>query len=84
MMDAFYVLIGEEIRLARLRRGLTQQAVAEQIGMTKSSVSLLERGRVRPSVQIFTQLCVLLELDPSQVLYEALGLVRQKADGSGQ
>lgn len=38
----------EKLRLARLRRGLSQQALAERAGMRASTVLRLELGRAQP------------------------------------
>ena len=52
--------IGENIRLARLRRSLSSAQVAERAGMTRSTLSLLENGS--PSVSIGRLLKVLVVL----------------------
>ncbi|MFL6260454.1 MAG: helix-turn-helix domain-containing protein [Thermoanaerobaculia bacterium] len=39
--------IGERIRALRERRGLSQKALAEQLGIHASTVTTWERGRVR-------------------------------------
>jgi HTH-type transcriptional regulator/antitoxin HipB len=46
-MDAQTIMsaLGEQIRLLRKRRGLTQAALAERAGMARSKLVLLEQGR---------------------------------------
>jgi len=39
--------LGERIRMLRERQGLTQKALAEQLGLNDSTVTAWERGRVR-------------------------------------
>ena len=43
--------IGEVIREARKRRGLTQGELAAQMGVGRTQVVNIESGRFRPSVQ---------------------------------
>ena len=44
------VLVGENVRRIRLRRGLTQEQFAEQSGFSQQYLSTLERGRRNPSI----------------------------------
>jgi transcriptional regulator with XRE-family HTH domain len=46
-MDAQTLMtkLGEQLRLMRKRRGLTQAALAERAGMARSKLVLLEQGR---------------------------------------
>lgn len=39
--------LGERIRMLRERKGLTQKALAERLGLNDSTVTAWERGRVR-------------------------------------
>ena len=39
--------LGDRIRMQRERRGLSQAALAEQLGLNASTVTAWERGRVR-------------------------------------
>lgn len=51
--------IGDRLRAYRQQAGLSQRALARQAGVPSSSVSLLENGRVSPSVSSLKRL-----LDP--------------------
>lgn len=42
---------------------LTQEQVAAELGVTQSTVSSWESGRLRPNVQMLSRLADLLELD---------------------
>jgi len=47
----------EVLRLARLAAGLTQQDLAERIGVTKGMIARLEKGtRQRPSYQTMVRI----------------------------
>lgn len=45
--DRFYVDFGRRARAAREQSGLTQQALADALGLTRSSVANIEAGRQR-------------------------------------
>ena len=47
----------ERIELIRRRENLSQEEFGSQIGITRSSVSLLESGRNRPSEQTIMLIC---------------------------
>ena len=49
--------MNERIKAIRTKAGLTQDAFAEKIGITKSSVSMLESGRNNPSEQTIRLIC---------------------------
>ena len=44
------------LRQERLRRGWTQQYVAEKVGVTKSAILLLENGKTKPSYDVLVKL----------------------------
>jgi transcriptional regulator with XRE-family HTH domain len=50
-MAELAVFVGERIRLLRRHRGLTQEALAERIGVTSESVSNIERAVHPPSLE---------------------------------
>jgi transcriptional regulator with XRE-family HTH domain len=52
----------EQVRSARLRRGLSVAQVAEQVGVSTASVYFWEHDRVRPRDANLTALCKVLKL----------------------
>jgi transcriptional regulator with XRE-family HTH domain len=56
-------LLGQRIRLCRLRRNLTQQELAERMGVGRMAVVSLEKGR--PGVSLLTLLKALTVFDHS-------------------
>ena len=41
--------LGEAIRQLRRKRGITQERLAEEAGLTPATLSLIERGRANPT-----------------------------------
>lgn len=71
-----------QIKGARIRMGLTQQNVAELVGVAQPLISEWERGKKEPSDPIKPVLIAKLGIDPKDVVPEWLrGVI---ADGPGQ
>ncbi len=54
--------IGIRVRAARMRRGLTQEAVAEQIGKAVETVSNIERGQTLTGLETLERLSRCLDV----------------------
>ncbi len=55
--------MGERIQLARLRRKLSVELVAERAGVSRSSVWAVERGSPSVSMGIYTQVLLAIGID---------------------
>jgi len=60
--------LGRAARLARRRAGLTQQDVAEGVGIVPEVYGRIERGRALPSVRTLFRLCVTLQRGPNELM----------------
>lgn len=65
---------GDIIRRRRKEMGLSQQKLAEMIGVSRPMLSHLERGRRVPSIQVFLYLAHHLKVHPDFLLSEMTGL----------
>ena len=45
------------VKLARVKAGLTQQQLSEEVGITRQTVSLIEKGKYNPSLKLCLQIC---------------------------
>lgn len=61
-------LFGENVRRERLALGLTQQELAGRLGMERSYLSELERGRRNPTVRVLGSLAQALDIEPWRLL----------------
>ncbi|MGO9056095.1 MAG: helix-turn-helix domain-containing protein [Candidatus Binataceae bacterium] len=59
------------IRQHRIRKGLSQEALAESAGIHHTYVSLLERGKCRPTVDVAARLAGALGKKLSALIAEA-------------
>ncbi len=66
------MIVLEEIskRLAEAikKSGLTQQAIAEKLGVCQQTISSYVRGDKIPSLDTFAKLCGILKLDVNEIL----------------
>ena len=46
-----------KVKIARVKAGLTQLQLAEAVGITRQTVSLIEKGKYNPSLKLCLQIC---------------------------
>ena len=72
--------IGKNIRDLREQAGLTQEAFAEKLFVTRQTVSNYENGKTRPGVDMVVRIAQVLETDANHVLYgQPLPLRKKRA-----
>lgn len=55
--------LGDAVRAVRLRRGLTQQALASRAGMSRQWLAGLESGTANPTWDVVARLSAALDVD---------------------
>ena len=63
MKDRFARIMGDNIRLERLRRKYTQDKLAELLDMSINYVGKLERGVIIPSAYVIYKLSKILNIN---------------------
>lgn len=63
-----YMLIGERISEARTERGYTQQVLADAIGLTRTSIVNIEKGRQRLPLHILFPIAMQLKVNPRKLI----------------
>jgi transcriptional regulator with XRE-family HTH domain len=66
--NLLYKIVGENIRAKRESRNFSQADLAEKIGMLRTSVTNIERGRQRPPLHILYKICQLLNVEVKEIL----------------
>lgn len=61
--------IGKNIKLARQRKNLTQDELAEKLFVTRQTVSNYELGRTRPDVEMLLSIAKALDTDIENLIY---------------
>ena len=62
-VDETTVNVAQQIRILRERRNLTQRSLAEASGLSRNTLSLLERGQTSPTVSTLKRLATALGVD---------------------
>lgn len=59
---------GERLSILRKQKNLSQEALAEQLGVSRQAVSKWERNETQPELSKITALCELFEVTPNELL----------------
>ncbi|MBH0158760.1 MULTISPECIES: helix-turn-helix transcriptional regulator [Fictibacillus] len=46
-----------KVKIARIQVDLTQQQLAERIGVTRQTISLIEKGKYNPTLKLCLDIC---------------------------
>lgn len=49
--------VKNNVRLARVQKELTQQQLAKEIGVTRQTISLIEKGKYNPTLKLCLKIC---------------------------
>lgn len=55
--------VGMNIRVARIKRGISQEGLADMAGLARSTMGIVERGEQSPSLQTITKVSNALDMD---------------------
>lgn len=69
MTDNFWMLRNNQLQKWRNRRNLTQQQLAMKIGCRRSTISRIEQGKQKPSLELAYSLAYTLEI-PIEKLFD--------------
>lgn len=58
----------ERLRAARLRKGLTQQQMADRLNIHRTAYTKYETTDVEPSLTTFRKIVRILDVDPMELL----------------
>lgn len=67
-MESLYADFGRLVRDARRRAGLSQQTVADRVGLSRTSVTNIERGRQQVALHMFVRLAAAVGKQPADLL----------------
>lgn len=62
------VLLGEELRQARLKAGISQEELSFEAKIDRTYVSQLENGHKSPTVDVLFRICPVLGMAASELL----------------
>ena len=80
-----YYDIGQRIRRVRRAKGLSQEALAEKIGISTTHMSHIETANTKLSLPVFISIAETLEVSTESLLYDApregINAVAQEING---
>ncbi len=68
-METFCQDLAKMLRTIRLNCGYTQQAVAKNLGMDRSTYSYYEIGKTLPDIIVLKKLAVIFDIPPALFFY---------------
>jgi transcriptional regulator with XRE-family HTH domain len=66
--ESFYAEVGKRISKVRLQRRLTQEALADAVALTRTSITNIERGRQKLPLYTLAVIAATLDVDFSALL----------------
>lgn len=70
-MDINFLKLGERIKIYRVKRGLTQEKLAEKVGVNETYISRVETGSAKPSLKLLFNLSVVLETTMDNLIVDS-------------
>ncbi len=64
--------VGERIRVAREAKHLTQQSLAEEVGLSAPHISVIERGVKAPRLDTFVAIANALDVSADELLIDVV------------
>ena len=71
-----YYAIGQRIRKNRKAQGLSQEALAEQVGISVTHMSHIETGNTKLSLPVLVDLAAALDVRTDDLLYDGVSAER--------
>lgn len=65
-----FIAVGKRIKLARERRGMTQEELAERIDISASHMSVVERGKKGLRLETLVNVANALDVSPNELLQD--------------
>lgn len=61
--------MNNRLKIARVQMGLTQQQLAEKIGVTRQTISLIEKGKYNPTLKLCLEICYALHKTLDEIFW---------------
>ena len=73
-MSIDYLAIGKKIAARRKELGLTQEQLAEEVGISYSHIGNIERGKTKLSLQVFADISNVLKISSDYLLLKEISI----------
>ena len=58
-----------KVKLARVEFELTQQQLAERVGVTRQTISLIEKGKYNPTLKLCLEICYVVNKSLNELFW---------------
>lgn len=62
--------MNNKVKIARIEFNLTQQELADAIGVTRQTIHLIEKGKYNPTLKLCLDICHLLNKTLDELFWE--------------
>lgn len=62
-------MLKNNLRIARCEKNLSQQQLADMVGVSRNTISSIEVGRSNPNVKLALDLCMVLDKKFEELFY---------------
>jgi transcriptional regulator with XRE-family HTH domain len=61
------IMVGERIKKLRTKKGMSQEYLSEQLGLTQSTLARIEQGKAKLAASLVPALCKTLEVEIEEI-----------------
>jgi len=65
--------VKNNLKVARIQVNLTQQQLAEKVGVTRQTISLIEKGKYNPTLKLCLEICYALNKTLDEIFWVEKG-----------
>ncbi|WP_080875870.1 helix-turn-helix transcriptional regulator [Oceanobacillus timonensis] len=58
-----------QLKVARVQENLTQQQLAEKVGVTRQTISLIEKGKYNPTLKLCLNICYVVHKSLDEIFW---------------
>src|SRR5260221_14387059 len=80
--DALFKYVGDKIRAYRLEHEITQNQLANEIGVTRASISNVEAGMQKLPLQLLYRICAVLDVEIVNLLPHVSEIIKSADDNT--
>ncbi len=59
-----------KLKLARIQKDLSQEQLAEAVGVTRQTIGLIEAGNYNPTIKLCIAICKVLDTSLNDIFWE--------------
>lgn len=81
---SFYISLGRQIAATRQRQRITQEGIAAEVGLSRTSIVNIENGKQQLLLHTWLQIARALKVEPAELIPEVLPTEQSISDAISQ